>query len=119
MSGLERVETFYDRTSDTKVLIAWSSHALICAFRGTDSWVNARSDLQVRICFSICQPMPGRGACFGRLLLLHKGMPAGQIWHLLHHGWVQPVSCLVRGSGPTSIAQPCQYPAAAVLTTDV
>ena len=79
MSGLEKVETFYDRSSDTKVLIAWSSNALICAFRGTDSWANARSDLQVGICFSICQLMPGRGACFERLLLLQQGLPAGQV----------------------------------------
>ena len=47
MSGLDKVETFYDRTSDTKVLLAWSSTTLICSFRGTDSWANARSDLQV------------------------------------------------------------------------
>ena len=34
-------------STDTKMLMAWNRTMLICAFKGTDSWANARSDLQV------------------------------------------------------------------------
>ena len=49
MSGLHKSEVFWDRASDTKMLMAWSKTTLICAFRGTGSWANACSDIQVRL----------------------------------------------------------------------
>ena len=47
MSGLHNSEVFWDKTSDVKMLMAWNQSLLICAFRGTDSWANARFDIQV------------------------------------------------------------------------
>ena len=47
-SGLQQCETFHDTASDTKMLMAWSRKMLICVFRGTGSWANARSDVQVQ-----------------------------------------------------------------------
>ena len=49
-SGLHKSETFWDQASDTKMLLAYSRTMLICVFRGTGSWRNARSDIQVRLC---------------------------------------------------------------------
>ena len=47
--GLLKSEVFHDPSSDTKMLMAWNKTMLICTFRGTDSWANARSDIQVCI----------------------------------------------------------------------
>lgn len=53
--GLLKSEVFHDPSSDTKMLMAWSKTMLICTFRGTDSWANARSDVQVCIvCVVLC-----------------------------------------------------------------
>ena len=49
MSGLHKSEVFWDKASDVKMLMAWNQRLLICAFRGTDSWANARSDIQVSL----------------------------------------------------------------------
>ena len=56
MSGLSKSEVFWDRASDTKMLMAWSRDLLMCAFRGTDSWANARSDIQVSILEQVNAP---------------------------------------------------------------
>ena len=45
--GLTDSELFWDQGSDTKMLMAWSRTCVVCAFRGTASFNNAMSDLQV------------------------------------------------------------------------
>ena len=45
--GLTNSELFWDKLSDTKMLMAWSSTCVVCSFRGTASLNNAVSDLQV------------------------------------------------------------------------
>ena len=48
--GLTDSELFWDKASDTKMLLAWSRTCVVCAFRGTASLNNAMSDLQVWPC---------------------------------------------------------------------
>ena len=45
--GLTDSELFWDKASDTKMLMGWSRNILVCSFRGTASLNNALSDLQV------------------------------------------------------------------------
>ena len=44
--GLTDSELFWDKASDTKMLMGWSRNVLVCSFRGTASLNNALSDLQ-------------------------------------------------------------------------
>ena len=53
-SGLQKSETFWDQASDTKMLLAYSQTMLICVFRGTGSWRNAQSDIQVGLLRGLC-----------------------------------------------------------------
>ena len=48
--GLTDSELFWDKASDTKMLLAWSRTCVVCAFRGTASLNNAMSDLQACPC---------------------------------------------------------------------
>ena len=57
-SGLQKSETFWDQASDTKMLLAYSRTMLICVFRGTGSWRNARSDIQVGLLVWLCPGSP-------------------------------------------------------------
>lgn len=45
--GLTSSELFWERASDTKMLMAWNRNTVVVAFRGTASINNAWSDLQV------------------------------------------------------------------------
>ena len=47
MFGMRQVQLFWERSLDTKVLIGWSEGAIVISFRGTASFRNAISDLQV------------------------------------------------------------------------
>ena len=49
MLGLEQVQLFWERSLDTKVLIGWSSDAVVISVRGTASLRNAIADIQVCI----------------------------------------------------------------------
>ena len=54
--GLVDSELFWDKGSDTKMLMAWNRNTIVCSFRGTASFNNAMSDLQVPLCsVSACQ----------------------------------------------------------------
>ena len=44
--GLTDSELFWDKGSDTKMLMGWNRNCLVCSFRGTASLNNALSDLQ-------------------------------------------------------------------------
>ena len=46
--GLKDSELFWDKRSDTKMLLAWNQNTIVCSFRGTATINNAMSDLQVR-----------------------------------------------------------------------
>ena len=46
---LLHTKVFWERTTDTKVLIGWNAATIILAFRGTASMSNVFADLQVRI----------------------------------------------------------------------
>lgn len=46
--GLNHCELVWEKATDTKMLLAWSSHTLIIAFRGTASMKNVMADLRVR-----------------------------------------------------------------------
>ena len=43
----ENFELFYEKSLDTKVLLAWSRETVVLAFRGTASLANLVADLQV------------------------------------------------------------------------
>ena len=47
--GLTHSELFWEKVSDTKMLMAWNRNTVVCAFRGTASISNAWSDLQARL----------------------------------------------------------------------
>jgi hypothetical protein len=47
--GLEHSELFWEKAMDTKMLLAWSRHTVMIAFRGTASMQNAMADLRVRV----------------------------------------------------------------------
>ena len=79
-SGLHKSETFWDQASDTKMLLAYSQTMLICVFRGTDSWRNARSDLQVRL---LCGPCRG-STLDSEIAVLAKQLCNGQAVHAPH-----------------------------------
>ncbi|KAL4431079.1 hypothetical protein ABPG75_006335 [Micractinium tetrahymenae] len=44
---LEHFELFWERSLDTKAVVGWSEDTVVIAFRGTASFNNVRSDLQV------------------------------------------------------------------------
>ena len=46
--GLKDSELFWDKGSDTKMLMAWNRNTMVCSFRGTASLTNAMSDLKVQ-----------------------------------------------------------------------
>ena len=45
--GLTDVQSFWDRSRDTRALLGWSSSTVVLAFRGTASLKNALSDIKV------------------------------------------------------------------------
>lgn len=45
--GLEGHELIWEHRLDTKALVGWGPGGIAVAFRGTASWRNALSDLQV------------------------------------------------------------------------
>ena len=47
MYGLTHSELFWEKKSDTKMLMAYNAHMVVCSFRGTASLSNALSDLRV------------------------------------------------------------------------
>ena len=59
--GLTDSELFWDKASDTKMLLAWSRTCVVCAFRGTASLNNAMSDLQVCPCIGHARTSALRG----------------------------------------------------------
>lgn len=72
--GLLKSEVFHDPSSDTKMLMAWSKTMLICTFRGTDSWANARSDIQVCIVHvMLCLRQAVPNECMYKVV--HQTMP--------------------------------------------
>ncbi|KAK9813862.1 hypothetical protein WJX73_002319 [Symbiochloris irregularis] len=66
--GLTSSELFWERASDTKMLMAWNRNTVVVAFRGTASINNAWSDLQAYPTLHL----PKRGNCFARPKV-HKG----------------------------------------------
>ena len=49
------LQTFREPSVDTKVIVASGTKCILIAFRGTASWANVVSDMQVRIYWcSIC-----------------------------------------------------------------
>lgn len=49
MFGLTDYKLFWERSADTKALVAWSSTCVVVSFRGTTTVTNAKRDLQVRL----------------------------------------------------------------------
>jgi hypothetical protein len=47
--GLENSELFWEKALDTKLLMSWSRHVVVIAFRGTASMANALADLQASL----------------------------------------------------------------------
>ena len=45
--GLEHVKVIREPADDTKVLVGWSASTVVMAFRGTNSFTNAKRDAQV------------------------------------------------------------------------
>ncbi|KAK9866093.1 hypothetical protein WJX84_001319 [Apatococcus fuscideae] len=45
--GLEHVKIIREPADDTKVLVGWNDDTVVLAFRGTNSFVNAKTDAQV------------------------------------------------------------------------
>jgi hypothetical protein len=46
--ALEQFELLWERSLDTKAIMAWSSDTVVLAFRGTASLANVIADLQAR-----------------------------------------------------------------------
>ena len=46
--GLEHFKIIREPADDTKVLVGWNDDTVVLAFRGTNSFVNAKTDAQVR-----------------------------------------------------------------------
>ena len=44
---LTATELIWEKVSDTKLLMAWNSHTMVLAFRGTASMSNVFADIQV------------------------------------------------------------------------
>ena len=44
---LQRYEMFWEKSLDTKCLLAWNAHHIVLSFRGTASLSNVKADLQV------------------------------------------------------------------------
>ena len=47
--GLHSFELLWEKALDTKVLLAWSDSTCVLSFRGTSSWANVMTDLEVRV----------------------------------------------------------------------
>ena len=45
--GLDHVKVIREPADDTKVLVGWSASTVVLAFRGTNSFTNAKRDAQV------------------------------------------------------------------------
>lgn len=45
--GMKEFELLWERSTDTKALLAWSQGTVVLAFRGTASMANVLADLQV------------------------------------------------------------------------
>ena len=60
MFDLTDYKLFWERTADTKALVAWSKTCVLVAFRGTTTVVNARMDLQVGVRARLCVCLAAR-----------------------------------------------------------
>ena len=73
MYKLEHVQLFWERSLNTKVVVAWSRHMLVLTFRGTASIRNAVADLQVCVLLDwFC----GFLLVYFRLIMLNKSVTA-------------------------------------------
>ena len=52
---LEHFELFWEKSLDTKLLLAWNQEVILLAFRGTASMSNVFADIQVRASFAPLQ----------------------------------------------------------------
>lgn len=50
---LERYELFWEKSLDTKMILAWSRKKIVLSFRGTASLANVAADLQVTTLLAI------------------------------------------------------------------
>lgn len=48
---LEKYEMIWEKSLDTKSLLAWNKHTILLAFRGTASLSNVKADIQVSLHF--------------------------------------------------------------------
>ena len=56
--GLEHVKVIREPADDTKVLVGWSADTVVLAFRGTNSFTNAKRDAQVGLILGLPPPTP-------------------------------------------------------------
>ena len=58
--ALTNFELFWEKSMDTKLLLAWSKSTVVLAFRGTASMANIFADIQVHTVSPFCQPAKKR-----------------------------------------------------------
>ena len=51
--GLTNSELFWEKSLDTKLLVAWNKNTVVFAFRGTASLSNVLADIQARSVYSL------------------------------------------------------------------
>lgn len=61
--GLRHHKMFWERTAETKAIVAWGPRALVVAFRGTAVRQNERRDLQVRMSAALVRRLCAAARC--------------------------------------------------------